>query len=334
MNVVALARYALALSSVAAALSACSKTDASNAAAGASPAASAPAAPIVPAAMRSWPGFVAIDYGKPGQPNLSGADATRIRRVLARVKPCQRALVRYAFPGRWAQAVMFFAIPPDGGAHVFGEGDAYYVPNQDSVIPIPGDSENFGEIEKQGLQWDIDHQPCAPAGASLFTVTAGDTSPDQIRVAVHPSATIYRVSIACVALFVRAPAGIDDSTQPMTADELSLWHSEERPFVKVAGGESYLQPLESCVPFEVRANKLLAGTLHLGERRGAARYVVVVAYSAPGTSEQYAPIALIWSGSHNGVDSWISDVPSSALRRCCVPALISILKLRVEKHRR
>ena len=61
--------------------------------------------PYFPAHYR--PEYLALDYGKPGQPTLTAKEIARIREVLALVKPCQRAMVRYAFPEN-APFVLFF----------------------------------------------------------------------------------------------------------------------------------------------------------------------------------------------------------------------------------
>jgi hypothetical protein len=154
IRILAFARYAVAICVAAALLGACSKVGASDSARHAT-ATTAPVSATAPTAMPTWPGYVAIDYGKPGQPSLTLADASRVQWALSKVKACQRPLVRYALPGGSGPVVLFFAIPPNSGAHVFGEGDAYYVPTEDSVIPMPGDSEDYGLIQKEGIRWDI-----------------------------------------------------------------------------------------------------------------------------------------------------------------------------------
>ena len=108
------------------------------------------------------PTYVAIDYAKRGHPALSAGDVAEIRRDLAKVRSCQRSLVRYVLPAGPGSIALFFAIPLDSAAHIFNEGDDYYVPLQDggSLIPLPGDTENYQLIERQGIQWDIAHQRC------------------------------------------------------------------------------------------------------------------------------------------------------------------------------
>ena len=70
-------------------------------------------------AATTYPHYVAVDYNVPGHhPPLTTAQVTRIRQVLARVKPCQRPLVNYAvFSAEDAVAkdniALFFWTPDD-----------------------------------------------------------------------------------------------------------------------------------------------------------------------------------------------------------------------------
>jgi hypothetical protein len=92
---------------------------------------------------------------------LSQSDASKIRDVLAKVKPCQKPLVRYAFPDN-GHMVMFFAVGPNQLAHIFGEGNSYYLTVDNTAIVPPNDAEDI-DSEKaihEGVQWDIDHTPC------------------------------------------------------------------------------------------------------------------------------------------------------------------------------
>src|SRR5579875_2251770 len=45
-----------------------------------------------------WPTYLAINYGKPGQPHLTSGQVKLIRKTLALVKPCQVRFLRYTFP--------------------------------------------------------------------------------------------------------------------------------------------------------------------------------------------------------------------------------------------
>jgi hypothetical protein len=113
-----------------------------------------------PSVHFALPSYVATDYDKPGRPGpfLAAADIARIQTVLARVKPCQRPLVRYA-GGDGSPIVLFFAVKPGEGAHVLGTADEFYDPATGSVVP-GSDNQSEEQMQKQGLQWDIDHQAC------------------------------------------------------------------------------------------------------------------------------------------------------------------------------
>jgi hypothetical protein len=130
-------------------------------AAGTSAPSPTPAASSHEARAAAWPSYAAADYDKPGRPGplLSPSDITEVQAVLQAVKPCQRRSVRYAFLGNSTNIVLFFAVPPGEGAHVIGSADESYNPMDNSVIPM-SDNPNIEEMQKQGVQWDIDHQPC------------------------------------------------------------------------------------------------------------------------------------------------------------------------------
>lgn len=112
-----------------------------------------------------WPplGYVAMDYGEPGQPHLSPSDIAKIQSSLTKVKVCQRPLVRYTYYGS-TNLVLFFAGPLHALAHVFGEGNEYYLPaERTTLVPPPDASGNDAAKQiSEGIQWDVDHQPCPP----------------------------------------------------------------------------------------------------------------------------------------------------------------------------
>lgn len=114
--------------------------------------------PMVPTAgySRQQPTYLAADYGKAGEPLLTTSQLRLIRKTLAVIKPCQRELLRYAFPevhDAQTQMVLFFADPsgPIGEEHILWQGNALY--NENNVIaapdPIASDIHN-----------DIAHTPC------------------------------------------------------------------------------------------------------------------------------------------------------------------------------
>jgi hypothetical protein len=108
--------------------------------------------------------YVALDYDKAGAPTLSDGDKAAIRSVLARVKPCQRPLVRYAIPEASSRIIMFFA--SNTATHVFGKGNEYYIPAYNMAIVPPPDSMKSIDPRAaiaEGVKWDIDHQPCPGA---------------------------------------------------------------------------------------------------------------------------------------------------------------------------
>lgn len=110
------------------------------------------------------PTYLALDYSKPGQPILTAKEVARIREVLALVKPCQRALVEYAFPENsdWLPFILFFEAPsldsPGSYGHPFGQpGNVYYNEGEGLAQPIPYDSSSPPPGD---LDYDIAHTPC------------------------------------------------------------------------------------------------------------------------------------------------------------------------------
>jgi len=107
--------------------------------------------------------FVALDYEKPGHPYLTPDNVRELQDVLLAVKWCQRSLVRYAFPNGNAEIAIFFDPKSlNGMAHIFGQGNFYYLPAEDTVVVPPPDFTNIDSKEAiaEGVKWDIDHQPC------------------------------------------------------------------------------------------------------------------------------------------------------------------------------
>jgi hypothetical protein len=111
-----------------------------------------------------------LDYGKPGQPALTDAERSQIRYVLGKVRPCQRPLVRYAFPNDDSEEIVTFFALRDLGAgegvaftHVIGEPNTYFAPwtGEMHVGPIGADDSNAAPQKRLGIEWDIEHQPCS-----------------------------------------------------------------------------------------------------------------------------------------------------------------------------
>lgn len=106
-----------------------------------------------------WPSYAVVDYQRAGHPNLSGDELSQLRAVLARVRPCQRALLRYAFPKNAWSTASSFLIYFDGpgystgsygqGRWVFGT-DAFYEPSEGTAAPIVvphGGHQNIADVE-------------------------------------------------------------------------------------------------------------------------------------------------------------------------------------------
>jgi hypothetical protein len=106
------------------------------------------------------PEYAAADYAKPGHPPLTPNEVASIRSALARVKPCKRALVRYAFPAQ-RLFVIFFQPEHGQGAAVFGEPRAYYLISFGDVVTASPADPYADQIEKFGIQFLIDHKVCA-----------------------------------------------------------------------------------------------------------------------------------------------------------------------------
>jgi hypothetical protein len=259
--------------------------------------------------------MIAMDYDQPGHPNFTADQAARIRYVLARVKPCQRALVRYAFGGI-DSLVLFFAVTPGRGlgTKVLGTGEIY-VPSDGTELPM---NDNYTEqMQKEGIQFDIDHEPCAPPAASSFTVFGtGSTPSGEIEVDVLPNTTIYNVAIGCLG-FVGSPANV-----------ASLPRAEASPEPALTGGSSYTKPLGSCPVLDSSHRIVDAAAYTQVYRRHHAdgpfipSYLVMVAYSpATGATEQYATFELALDGIDNDVGTWGARSPPTLLRDCCESAL-------------
>jgi hypothetical protein len=68
----------------------------------------------------NWVVFDATTYDKPHHPTMTAGDAAKIRRVLAEVKPCQRALLRYIFTDGPGTVALYFAAPRGTFVHILG----------------------------------------------------------------------------------------------------------------------------------------------------------------------------------------------------------------------
>lgn len=126
-----------------------------------------PSLPAVAPYFAGWPNYLAKDYGRTGQPTLTAAEVTRIRNVLAVIKPCQRAFLRYAFPKNsdFLPFVIFFEPPASDlsqihedpsehpALHVLEEGDVDYKLWEGEVFVTP-------DWESDKISVDINERGC------------------------------------------------------------------------------------------------------------------------------------------------------------------------------
>jgi hypothetical protein len=105
-----------------------------------------------------WPSYKALDY-RTARPRLSPSEAGHIRRILARVKPCQRSIVYYAYPSDGVAnepLVVFFKGAGNTSPHVLGAGDEYF--SQED-----GDVKAYPEDHPSSLAADIQNESCTAA---------------------------------------------------------------------------------------------------------------------------------------------------------------------------
>jgi hypothetical protein len=108
-----------------------------------------------------WPSYLAKDYETRGHPTLTRRQTSMIRFALAKVKPCQRAFLRYAFPqnGSYLPFVLFFQTHSYQWSHVFWTNNIYYKSLAgEEFAGSPGNE----PPKWDGLKWDIDHAGCVP----------------------------------------------------------------------------------------------------------------------------------------------------------------------------
>lgn len=75
-----------------------------------------------------WPSYLAKDFENRGHPKLTTKEMKMIRLALARVEPCQRVFLRYAFPSDAdvLPFILFFQGPAYEYPHVFWTNNSYY----------------------------------------------------------------------------------------------------------------------------------------------------------------------------------------------------------------
>ncbi len=164
MRMLGFSRCALSTLMALAMLAGCNASTHSNQQPGSSsPAPSEPALSAIAVRPSTLPEYSAVDYDKPGHPALTPSEKAGIRSTLARVKPCQRTLVRYAFPESRLPFVIFFQPESGQGAAVFGEPRTYYLIVDGEVVTASPTDPFADQVEKFGIQFLIDHEKCAPA---------------------------------------------------------------------------------------------------------------------------------------------------------------------------
>jgi hypothetical protein len=114
----------------------------------------------LPKPQPTWPSYRAVDYrNSRGHPALTPSQSHMIRSALGLVKPCQRTILRYAFPNGGLHHVVLFFYPPSGGwPHVLWTRNLFYKPEDgtefagSATYPEPQD---FSEIT-----YDVQHTDC------------------------------------------------------------------------------------------------------------------------------------------------------------------------------
>jgi hypothetical protein len=123
--------------------------------------AGAPATPLA-TTDPGWPSYPALDYARPGHPNLTSSQVALIRKTLALVKPCQAAQLRYAFPsnGYPSGEMLLFFETFKGVPHALWTTNVFYKPDEGQEFPVP-----YGNMEPpngQGTAYEAQHQSCTP----------------------------------------------------------------------------------------------------------------------------------------------------------------------------
>lgn len=106
---------------------------------------------------KPWPSYLATDYNKPGHFKFTDKEAALIKKTLALVKPCQRALLRYAFPSNGDMHMVLYVETLQGNPHALWTNNMYYNQLTGELDTLPG-----SEPRWNGLQYDVKHAGCAP----------------------------------------------------------------------------------------------------------------------------------------------------------------------------
>jgi hypothetical protein len=108
--------------------------------------------------MAPWPSYLAEDYREYHNFRLSSSQVALVRKTLALVKPCQRAILRYAFPSNpdGVRFVLFFATSAGAWPHVLWTNRVYFKVDSGEVFPMSG-SFTFPE---NSIRYDVVHTSC------------------------------------------------------------------------------------------------------------------------------------------------------------------------------
>jgi hypothetical protein len=122
---------------------------------------------------------VAMDYDKPGHPNLTESERATIRYTLRAVEACQRPLVRYAFGGDTGILMFFSGGGPYSISHIFGQGNLWYSAESENAMVAPPDFRDLNGYESmaEGVQYDVQRESCAGSilsGSQFKVYTATD----------------------------------------------------------------------------------------------------------------------------------------------------------------
>jgi hypothetical protein len=111
-----------------------------------------------PSPTPTWPSFSAKDYRSFHKRTLTRGEVSLIRKTLALVKPCQRPLLRFAFPsdgGPDFPFVLFFS--DKFWPHVLWTNNMYFKNEEGSVFPGPSGA---APVPWNGIRYDVDHETC------------------------------------------------------------------------------------------------------------------------------------------------------------------------------
>lgn len=112
-----------------------------------------------PPAPPLWPSFRAEEYRTfKGRP-LTAGEIKSVRGTLASVKPCQRPLLRFAFPqrGDGMSFVLFFYEEDKIWPHVLWTKNMYF--KRDEGRTFPGSGGGW-VAPGNGISYDVEHTPC------------------------------------------------------------------------------------------------------------------------------------------------------------------------------